>query len=80
MLEWQLFHTYTYAYTWLCSFYSCYLFLDTLEMQNLTKSYMKTLKEDSDLHKLLLPAAAVQFTEIIGEGMISIYTLQNEHM
>ena len=49
-------------------------------MQNLTKSYMETLKEDSDLHKLLLPAAAVQFTEIIGEGMISIYILQNEHM
>ena len=47
---------------------------DTLEMQNLTKSYMKTLKQDcNDLHELLLSANAVKFTEVIGEGMFSNY-------
>ena len=43
-------------------------------MQNLTKSYMKTLKQDcKDLQELLLPADTVKFTEVIGEGIFSIY-------
>ena len=42
---------------------------DTLQMQNLTKSYMKTLKQDcKGLHELLLSGNAVKFTEVIGEG------------
>ena len=43
-------------------------------MQNLTKSYMKTLKQDcKDLQELLLPANVVKFTEVIGEGTYVFY-------